>query len=68
MTHRTGIRVEGRWWWDHTVVQGHIGVFNKESTYRALVYDLRIPGVLSVGVFKVPMAMWEQAALDAVEL
>ena len=34
MTHRTGIRVEGRWWRDHTVVQGHIGVFDKESEAR----------------------------------
>ena len=34
MTHRTGVRVEGRWWRDHTVVQGHIGVFDKESEAR----------------------------------
>ena len=34
MTHRTGIRVEGSWWRDHTVVQGHIGVFDKESEAR----------------------------------
>ena len=34
MTHRTGIRVEGRWWRDHTLVQGHIGVFDKESEAR----------------------------------
>ena len=34
MTHRTGIRVEGRWWRDHTVVQGHIGVFDEESEAR----------------------------------
>ena len=34
MTHQTGIRVEGLWCWDHTVVQGHIGVFDKESEAR----------------------------------
>lgn len=42
--------------------------FIEDCMYRAPGYDLRIYGVLTVGDFKVPMGMWEQAVLDAVEL